>query len=1589
MPTASEIQSPRLEYLPSVDTSEHHLTGVEGLLDRHFRLLREDTVGQLRDAVRVEFDRRRGSNTDQFEEKHAPPHGARTFVYRDAQLRDLKFHKFRGLDLVYEFEQPHAVQGMDPKDRRTWWQFSKRLQQGALVCLVDHKGSPIFCSVTETGLALEDGDAKKQATQSSAWLNVFENPEKAYVVLSLVETDETNLDLVLDGYITGRGRGREILVEFPGVLLPSFRPTLQALQRMSDKADLPFAKLLAPPSYQLEGLQDIPPPAYSLRRGFRYDLRCLLKDDTDLFWSPREHFDPKVLQNNSALDEAQAVALVDALSRSLALIQGAPGMGKSFTGIAIIKVLLASRVQARLGPIICVCYTNHALDQLLEHLHEHGVDQIVRVGSRSKSDVLQNLNLRQITREMEQTKTERHATWRFTKAMEGHLSQLNDLIGRFSQATSSPGVRAYLLATNQNHFDELFGDNLIDEEGFQKVRYHPFDPLQDWLSKLDHNIDVESGQRPLEVLQASALFSMSAPERRILYASWVSNSREKLKSMIVSVLDHYVETKTEIDKIRQELDLRCLQQAKVIGVTTSGLARITDVLGRLEARVLVCEEAGEVLEAQTVTTLLPSIEHAILIGDHLQLRPQIQNYELQSENPRGKQFSLDVSLFERLVAPPEGPAVRIPFSVLETQRRMHPSIAQLIRSTLYPNLKDADAMKKYPEVSGMRKRLFWFDHQQPEAGPGDGNQLLATSHSNDFEVDMTTALVGHLVRQGIYKSQDIAVLTPYLGQLRKLRQTLGRSHAVVIGDRDIAEMESQGMQLDAIEHQPSISKTTLLKALRVATIDNFQGEEANVIVISLVRSNDQNKCGFLKTRNRINVLLSRAKHGMYIIGNAQTSRHVPMWAEVLSILEENDNFGQALELSCPRHSDTVIKVKTADDFSRFAPEGGCDLKCNQRLQCGHACINKCHSDVMHAAVKCLEDCTRPIQGCDVHPCPSYCGDACPPNCTVTVRNILLPCGHVQDLLCHEAQDLSSARCSRLVKVDIGACGHTVEVDCYKTRMPDVIECTADCGSILDCQHICKRPCRSCRTRDGPNVVTENHGKCQQPCHRPYHACSHRCIADCHGAEACPLCQAPCDVRCSHSACKKKCYEACTPCAEERCASSCPHHRCEMPCAVPCNWTPCSKRCAKVLSCGHRCPSVCGETCPSEEYCHECCSEGTKNVDVDFIIGQTYREIDLDNDPCIFPRCGHILTMSNMDGHFDMAHHYKLNFDGSIEAIKTASAPFSSENMKKCPKCRGSLREVSRYGRIVRRALLDESSKRLIVWAHREYLSLEDKFRSAEDLFSDPQIQCAVQGPIHLEKSRDDQFWLMSRLPVFSTLYKEAMQLRRSISRFVTKVRKEEQPFQQVWTMVQNIRRRKGIIAQNIPDDITTVQMRHYVLALTLSLRLDLALLSKILSLRQSGGATTEIFQNEKDKVLVVELAANRQDCVDLISAAADARQPAQQAEGHILFARYAALESSVNDSSHGAEAYRSSPADEALSGVPKAVELREQGFLQLNSASRICEKYPGQTRGLLAEIEAIETMLRGAFYGHVTNDERRQVLTAMAQEFHGSGHWWV
>ena len=1593
LPTTDEIQSPRLEYLPSSDPTKHHLPGLAGLLDRQFRLLREDTVGQLRDAVQIECKRLNKPPNAQPPPKRQK-NGVRNIIYHNVALLRLEFDRKKGLQVVAEFDQPPALAKKGAKEREEWWRNTKQLQIDAFVCIVSSTGRAIFFSICDpapTPPPRRNGGEEREARPaehrraSDERPSLFKHADRATLMLSPVE--DTSEDLTWINSHLGKARKlRQSLVEFPGILLPSFRPTLQALQEMSRTLDLPFSQFVAP-NIQHAGEVDIPAPAYSRKPGFAFNLETLTHGER-LRLAPGEPFDDTVLRERSTLDDAQQQSTINALRSCLALIQGPPGTGKSYTGVAIIKALLKNRAAAKLGPIICVCYTNHALDQLLEHLVKDGVEQLIRLGSRSKSELLQDLNLHHISKEIRPTKIEGHEKYQLYTKLDIALDEIEELMPGLSDPARWSNIKEYLENHHNDHFRQLFGRG-ADEHGFQEVRGKKLNVLNSWVKGAPKRI---ASTRPIPELLNVNLKDMSGLERSALHKHWVQQSTKELNRRFLHVLDSYRHIRDSLKKCHQELDLRCLLRAHIIGVTTTGLARNLDVLRRVRAKVVIFEEAGEVLEAHTLTALLPSVEHAILIGDHEQLRPQINNYEFQSDNPRGAKFSLDISLFERLVHPQSGyPKLR--YSSLEVQRRMYPWIAELIRSTLYPKLQDHPSVSTYPEVDGMRKRLFWLDHNEKEdASPS--NLAQSFSKANAWEVEMTAALVSHLVRQGIYRNEDIAVLTPYLGQLQKLKQRLRSSFAIVVGDRDLEDLEAKGLEDDSGEetnvNKGSIRKTTLLNALRIASVDNFQGEEAKVIVISLVRSNNERKCGFLKTSNRINVLLSRARHGMYIIGNTHTARSVPMWDKVITILENDGNIGQTLGLCCPRHKETPMEVSKPDDFSVFSPEGGCNRKCISRLSCGHACINKCHSEPLHNAVHCLERCQRIKKGCD-HACLKVCGDPCDLKCQFQMPNIALPCGHVRKRLeCHLAQAPETVQCHVSVETVMPGCKHNVKVRCYKLPLAANHPCKATCGAALECGHNCKQICKTCNTRGEDGHISDiNHGICESPCGRQYTTCSHACSEACHGDKPCRLCLEPCEVRCSHSRCSKKCHEPCIPCVEH-CSWSCPHRgACKLPCAVPCDLLPCSKRCSLTLSCGHMCPSVCGEICPEARYCQQCADKSVKDMMVDYIMGSTYAEIDLDENPCIIPSCGHILSLESMDGHMEIPKYYTVSDDtnakDSIVALKSSSVPFSTSELKNCPICRSPLRNINRYGRIVRRAWIDEATKKFIVWANTQFVPLASKMELAEAKLREPvtekqnpkspeprQVQLSVMldklslEPIQIIGSRDEQIKVVLKAMKGDARYKNIPLLRKEIRIFLKEVDEAEQPISRIHGLVEDARKHRGVNTE-ITDMPSVLQVRNRLLATVLLLRCDYAILFDFV-IHSAGTASGK---NLRD--LRLSFALNRKDCENLIQESRSRRQPAQEVEGLIYWARFVALERGRSASLSDTE----------------MTNLVDRAHDQLHLARTVCRSYPGQTAGMPSEVSEAEKVLRDAtFYAPVTNLEKAAVYAAMAQSFQGTGHWY-
>lgn len=378
--------------------------------------------------------------------------------------------------------------------------------------------------------------------------------------------------------------------------------------------------------------------------------------------------------------------------------------------------------------------------------------------------------------------------------------------------------------------------------------------------------------------------------------------------------------------------------------------------------------------------------------------------------------------------------------------------------------------------------------------------------------------------------------------------------------------------------------------------------------------------------------------------------------------------------------------------------------------------------------------------------------------------------------------------------------------------------------------------------------------------------------------------------------------------------------------------------------------------------------------VDFILSSTFEEVDLDKNPCILPSCGHILTVESMDGHMSMSNFYTTNDEGSIVDLKNSAEPFSASGMKSCPTCRGPLRNLNRYSRIVRRALIDEATKKFIVWANIEFIPLVTKMQAIEaglrktaggsqKVSDKTSPETSLLEPLQLKGSCDHQISQIGALTREEKQYKPIIGLRKEIKKFLQRVNEKEQPFGRIYDLVQDARRHRGINI-DLHSKVDILQVRNRLLTTVLLIRCDYTILLTFLN-DQKGETSTSSSR------IQVDLSINRKECEDLMAESDSRNQPGNYVEGILYWARFLVLERSLAE-----------PGSEFKQLLDKAKE-------HIQVAHEICDEFPDQTPGMRNEVEEVEKMLRGStFYMPVSNEEKAAVYAAMARDFRGTGHWY-
>ncbi len=289
----------------------------------------------------------------------------------------------------------------------------------------------------------------------------------------------------------------------------------------------------------------------------------------------------------------------------------------------------------------------------------------------------------------------------------------------------------------------------------------------------------------------------------------------------------------EVKNIRQEIrklqiynEEKLFQEAEVIAGTPIGIYDIKQ--DKLHFHTLVIDEAGQCIEP-LAWCIFPFAEKIVLAGDHWQLPPTV----LSNEAAR---LGFNRSILETAIENISD------VYLLNTQYRMRPAIAGFSSDYFYNSL-----LLTAEHLINTGVHITFID----TAGSGyyekHGPDGMSLQNEGELEI------VQKLITENKFDPAHTAFISPYSGQV-------------------------------------SAAKEILPKEIRISTIDSFQGQEKQIIILSLVRSNDENEIGFLKDYRRMNVAITRAKEELFVIGDSATIGGDMFYNKFLAYVEKNGNY---------------------------------------------------------------------------------------------------------------------------------------------------------------------------------------------------------------------------------------------------------------------------------------------------------------------------------------------------------------------------------------------------------------------------------------------------------------------------------------------------------------------------------------------------------------------------------------------------------------------------------------------------------------------------------------------------------------------------
>ena len=313
---------------------------------------------------------------------------------------------------------------------------------------------------------------------------------------------------------------------------------------------------------------------------------------------------------------------------------------------------------------------------------------------------------------------------------------------------------------------------------------------------------------------------------------------------------------TELE-IKINADL--FDQARVVSCTLIGSAY--RLMERRRFSTLFIDEAAQALEPACWAAILKA-DRVIMSGDHQQLPPTVKSLEAVKGGLADTLMQKLVELHPRCV------------TLLTTQYRMNEDIMSFSSRWFYHSRLQAAPEAAHRQVSPLDTPLTWIDTSEYSESSEHSENSEKRNNSGSITNAQEARLVIHALRvyiemispQNIESERiDFGIITPYRGQARLIRRLLKMQHYF----------------------------RRLKRHITVGTVDGFQGQERDVIVISLVRDNADGHIGFLRDLRRMNVAMTRARMKLIIVGNAQTLAHHRFYRTLIEHIKEKGDFIEA------------------------------------------------------------------------------------------------------------------------------------------------------------------------------------------------------------------------------------------------------------------------------------------------------------------------------------------------------------------------------------------------------------------------------------------------------------------------------------------------------------------------------------------------------------------------------------------------------------------------------------------------------------------------------------------------------------------------